>query len=194
MKRYLVFDAKCSTCSNLARSIEDAVKDKLEAINIYDSKAITLLDQAYPEGWEHAPYLVKVDEGRVRVRKGLAMMVQLGWLMGPRQAWHIWRLVRQTGAALPTTPARRQFLKLSLGLGFVATMGSLRWLTPVAFACVPCGTCGENCVVDKYCYMNAHVCGDPTEVDHARKSDCYDNRSGEYCYSIIEWTCDISCI
>lgn len=44
MKRYLVFDSRCSICDRLAKAIEQAAGGKLEAISIYDTEARKLLD------------------------------------------------------------------------------------------------------------------------------------------------------
>ena len=59
MERYLVFDSGCLVCSQLAEAIHNAPGNKLEPISIHDPKAEALLDQAYPGGWDPAPYLPK---------------------------------------------------------------------------------------------------------------------------------------
>jgi predicted DCC family thiol-disulfide oxidoreductase YuxK len=99
--RYLVYNAQCSTCSRLAESIRAAAHPKLVALSIYDSQAHSLLDQAYPNGWVQAPYLVFAHQGRVRAWTGVRAALGLGWLLGPQQAWRIWRLAWQSGVYVP---------------------------------------------------------------------------------------------
>ncbi|MBI4674070.1 MAG: hypothetical protein HY741_20695 [Chloroflexi bacterium] len=61
MHRYLLFDSHCSKCTDIARAIEKEAQGKLEALTLHDEQARTMLDAAYPNGWEHAPYLVTVS-------------------------------------------------------------------------------------------------------------------------------------
>jgi predicted DCC family thiol-disulfide oxidoreductase YuxK len=120
MERYLLFDAGCSVCNQLAQAIEEAAGGKLEAISIRERRAMKWLDQAYPAGWEHQPYLMTVDGGRVQAFAGLGMALRLGWLLGPRQGWRVWNLALRYGVALPAggefSAERRGFLKRVGGL------------------------------------------------------------------------------
>lgn len=115
MKRYLLFDAGCAVCHQLAHAIEEAAAGKLKALSIRDSQAREWLEQAYPESWTHQPYLVVVDGGQVRAYAGLSMALRLGRLLGPRKAWRVWSLVRQYEVGLPASgeysAERRGFLK-----------------------------------------------------------------------------------
>ena len=214
MKRYLVFNAKCSACSKLARSIEDAVGDKLEAINIDDSKAMTLLNQAYPEGWEHAPYLVTVEHGKVRAWTGINAVCRLTILMGPRQTWRIWSLARQHGVLWPFdsskpsafTEERRQFLKTGIGVVLatgVAKLFNYSIFEPEEVHAAPCD-CTPPCScthVDTqtscicYCH-NCNVC--PARSDYEVRNIClcgapcngYWHCVTVYCNS---WQCSEQC-
>ena len=53
MQRYLLFDAGCAVCNQLARAIEEAAGGKLEAVSIRERRAVKWLDQVYPASWEH---------------------------------------------------------------------------------------------------------------------------------------------
>lgn len=50
MKRYLVFDAGCAVCNQLAHAIEEAAAGKLKAVSIRGPQAREWLEQAYPAG------------------------------------------------------------------------------------------------------------------------------------------------
>ena len=132
MERYLLFDAGCSVCNQLAHAIEEAAAGKLQALSIRSPQAREWLDQVYPAGWEHQPYLVTVEGERVRAYAGTGMALRLGWLLGPRQAWRVWNLVRQYGVGWPASEEfsaeRRGFLKRAAvfvaGLFFFPRLGS----------------------------------------------------------------------
>jgi hypothetical protein len=64
MRRYLVFDAGCAVCSELAQAIEEAARGKLEAISIRDRQAMKWLDRAYPAGWEFSVQGSRGAEGQ----------------------------------------------------------------------------------------------------------------------------------
>ncbi len=137
MKHYLIFDARCTVCGQLAEAVRGATGGKVEAINIYDDKARILLDQAYPEGWEHTPYLVLTERGRVRAWTGIGAAVRLTRLMGPRQTWRIWTIARRHRVLWPFKPparavthgqplkTRRQFLKTGIGISFAVVVAKL---------------------------------------------------------------------
>lgn len=93
-QRYLLFDALCSACIELASSIAEATGNKLETLSLYDEKAKALLLSVYPDGWEHVPYLVVVRGQRVQAWSGFQAALRLGLLMGPRNAIRIWKLVQ----------------------------------------------------------------------------------------------------
>jgi hypothetical protein len=197
VERYLVFDAGCSVCSRLAQTVQEAVGDQLEAINIREDKARTLLATAFPDGWAHAPYLVTVHHGTVQAQTGLSGAVRLALLMGPRKAWHVWRLARQSGAVLPTAPvgplnpARRQLLKLGAAVAAVSAMAG--WGTVPAFAC----SCSSTyCVYNQIdgCGCNASICSHVNctcNKDYFQVWDCYSTDCPSlFCYSEYRWSCN----
>lgn len=158
MERYLVFNPGCAACSRLAETVQGAAGAKLQTISIQDEQAKTLLDQAYPQGWEFAPYLITVDGGRVHAWTGVGAAVRLGLLMGPRQALRVWSLARRSGVPLPPgskpprafAASRREFLKVGAALAAALGWVGARGVTS-AFACDPsdcgpypgCGICSS---------------------------------------------------
>lgn len=92
MERYLVYDATCLACNQIAKTIQVSVGDKLEAISIYELKAKTLLDHAFPDVWSHVPYLVVVNHGKVRAWSGISAIIRLGQLLEPQKAWEVWKV------------------------------------------------------------------------------------------------------
>ena len=116
MARYLLFDAGCAVCNQSAKAIGEAAAGKLEAVSIRDPQARGWLDQAYPDGWEHRPYLGTLEGEQVRASSGTGMALRLARLLGPGQAWRVWNLARRYGVALlpgagDFSPERRNFLQ-----------------------------------------------------------------------------------
>lgn len=148
MKRYLVYDAACSACTQIARGIEGIAGSRLEAIRITDDEAKALLDRAYPGGWRRAPYLVSVKGGgQIRASTGVGAVIRLGWLLGPRKGFRTWALARKSGVSVTRMAAvdssswsRRTLLKFLGALGATAALVALRPVRPAA-AC----NCGIDC-------------------------------------------------
>lgn len=158
----------------------------MQALGLQQAEAKAMLDRAYPNGWEHAPYLVTVSQDRIQAWKGWRLALQLAWLLGPRKAWKVWTLVSGSRPAVASNSSnassRRWFLKGGI-LALAAALAT-QFVHPssVAFACIPCETCGFNCYyVGEECLTQ---CGpDPFTGNQYSVYDCYDDRSGEYCHS-----------
>ncbi len=164
MERYLVYDSACAVCNHIAQEIENLASDKVKAIGIHDGAARSLLDEAYPAGWQHAPYLVTVQGGRVRASTGLGAVMRLGLFLGPRRGRKAWALARRSGIsvaalAVPSggSLARRYVLKL---FGTLAAVGGLlltRRAVPASADWCPECTCANyywiylGCGVDPDC-------------------------------------------
>ncbi len=164
----------------------------MQALGLQQAEAKAMLDRAYPNGWEHAPYLVTVSQDRIQAWKGWRLALQLAWLLGPRKAWKVWTLVSGSRPAVASNSSnassRRWFLKGGI-LALAAALAT-QFVHPssVAFACAPCDTCGEHCQLVQYCvYFQA--CGS-FPLDPCDKYNCYDNRTGELCYSYWDCCCD----
>jgi len=195
MKRYLLFDGGCAVCNQIAQAIEEAASGKLQVVSLRDPQAVQWLEQVYPEGWAHQPYLVTVDGDRVQAYAGPGMAMRLGWLLGPRKAWRVWSLARRYGVMLPPggeySAERRGFLKgvpvlmaaliatswlRPLGLG--SDLPSTQGVTPLADdpgggggGCDPNQCCTVR--IERVCYPNS--CGG--ETCYCRR--CYYNDCGQ---------------
>jgi hypothetical protein len=134
MQKYLLYDSGCSTCSHLADVVHEAVGDSLALLSLRTPEAKGLLDEALPNGWRYAPYVVTVDGGSVRASTGLPATLQLGLWMGPVKAMRVWQAVTQEFA-----PKRRHFLKGSMASVFVVLF--MARITAKAEAQNSCGGC-----------------------------------------------------
>lgn len=204
MERYLIYDSGCSVCTQLAQAVGDAAGGKIRAISIRDDRARELLDRAYPNGWAFAPYLVAVDGDRVRAWTGAASALRLARMVGPLNAWSIWRVARRNGVYLPPTGigrqssgvSRRGFLKLSAGItGAVAVVGAN---SSSLYACTPCEPlpypgCGLQCSIVQRCVDRGDCFGNTQDV-YCDKQVCRDARSGAVCSTrYINCNCLPSC-
>ena len=195
MKRFIIFDARCSICTQLAEAIRESSDGKLEALSIYDNEAKTLLDRAHPEGWEHAPYFVMVEQNRVHAWTGFGAAFQLLRLIGIRNAWRVWGLARNQGIVLPpgtkissVSNPRRRFLKVGLAALVAVAVGKV---SP-AYACIPCETCGITCYGGWcLCTLFCNVSWPWWKI--CTRWDCYDNRTGEWCYFFCSSPCESLC-
>lgn len=130
MKRYLVYDSHCAKCTQIANSAQELAGSKLVILSVHSSEAIALLNQAHPNGWRHAPYLVEVDDKEhVKAWTGTQAVVHLIQLVGLWKAWKLWVVAHQRGVLIPWADGatqslfserRRQFLKNSVVAGAVA--------------------------------------------------------------------------
>lgn len=64
----VVYDAKCGSCSQLARKIQFSSRGRLEIGALSDPKVTALLSQHYPKGWDHSFYLVSQEFARKGAR------------------------------------------------------------------------------------------------------------------------------
>jgi predicted DCC family thiol-disulfide oxidoreductase YuxK len=203
--RYLVFDAGCSTCTQLAVSIQDAAGTKLEAISIRDAETKALLDQAFPEGWRHAPYFVVVDRGRVRASTGMSAALRMGWLMGPWKALRIWSLARRSGVAVPPRnvgssahqASRRGVLRFGIAALVAGALAHWRGQAeaPDAVASQPCDCgCYEDCYYTNacnFCFGEPSPCYAPSyyQCDFNWCPPC----TPGYCDSTLAYIGDVLC-
>ena len=116
MKRYLIFDSYCSACSSLAHTIEEVAAGKLKAVSIASEQAKGMLEQVFPNGWEHQPYFVTVKQDKVSVSTGYKMALQLGMLLGFKKGWQVYNLAKQYGVKIPSggqsfSSGKRKFLR-----------------------------------------------------------------------------------
>lgn len=195
MERYLVFDAGCSVCSRLAQQVQSVVGEQITIMSIHDDAAQTLLDRAYPRGWDHAPYLVFVNAEDIQAWRGMYAALRLGLLIGPHSAWQVWQLMHREGTHMqlthkflpPSSPSRRRLLKLGAvlaGTGLLSSQNTRAALAGVGCERVNCyevgmdnGTCASECgSCPRVWYCNSSA---PDKITYY---NCYDSSDGGFCY------------
>lgn len=196
MERYLVFDATCAICSQIAEVVRQVADGKVEAVGLHDPRARALLDGLYPSGWDPAPYLIVAGPGHPRAWAGRCAALRLAAMVGPCGAWRIWAAARRHGVSFPPPPAprrgrgptRRTFLKLVAGAA-AALLGRAVRPAPVA-ACESCHSCGFRNVRTFRCVPSGGCWAGQRFVDYY---DRYDALSGEYCYTYATGCCGQCC-
>lgn len=129
MERFLLFDAGCVLCSQLAHSIERESNGWLSVHSLREPAMQSLLDRAnVPQQWK--PTLIEVDGKDIRVFTGLRLELQLLIGLGPQKAWRIAQMAYEINSSLRSNKidvGRRSFftrsgavlagIALGLGLG-----------------------------------------------------------------------------
>lgn len=98
-EHYLLFDASCSQCSDLAGDVERASSGALMTKSLYAPDAIALLKKARPD-YKFEPTLLDVKGDEVRAYTGMAMRAQMVTFLNPIQLVKIARIVQQAGVPL----------------------------------------------------------------------------------------------
>lgn len=96
---YLLFDASCSLCSDLAGDVERASDHKLVTKSLYDRDALELLKRARPN-YKFEPTLLQVKGDKVRAFTGMKMRAQMVTFLNPLQLLKIARIVQKAGVPL----------------------------------------------------------------------------------------------
>lgn len=98
--QYLLFDANCAKCTHIADFVYKISDKGIITLSIHSKEAIALLDQAYPNGWQYAPYLVQVDhQNNIRAKTGARATLQLSKQLGLRKSWATWNFFRKQGVS-----------------------------------------------------------------------------------------------
>lgn len=96
MERYLLFDAGCSICTNVAATIERESGGWLTAKSLNDPTARAWREETgQADSWE--PALIEVTTERTQAFTGFALRRRLVGGLGPRRAWKVLRLVAEFG-------------------------------------------------------------------------------------------------
>lgn len=123
MRRYLLFDSGCSMCSSIADEIKTSAHGWLDVRSLRDPGMQEILNKADPD-WKWRPTLLLIEEDRVRVVQGAALLSRIAIGIGPRQAMRIASLVgEQSMPAQASSPARRMFL-VSAAAGVATLAGA----------------------------------------------------------------------
>lgn len=146
----LGFDAGCTTCSGLAKSIEEAVGDKLEVRSLNEPLMEHWRKEVFGEDAPWAPTLIEVENGTVKGWTGARMGAHLARRLGPAGTWSVVKALgeikKDQGAARSPYSglSRSQFLKgvggAVVGMSVLSGTGSLaaaattneHWLSKLA--------------------------------------------------------------
>lgn len=118
VKRFILFDSSCSTCSGVAAQLQEVSDQRLEARSLQHPRIQEMLDDLKP-GWNWEPMLVEETDGEPpKIYAGFNMRSRVLKLIGPRNAWKVARLVVQnTKQGDVSSPGRRAFLQKSVLVG-----------------------------------------------------------------------------
>lgn len=96
----LGFDAGCSTCSDVAKLIEERVDGKLTVRNLRDPEVGRWREKALGAAAPWAPTLFELgpEKDEVRAWVGVKMSLVLGRRLGPRDSWRVMQVLGEIGA------------------------------------------------------------------------------------------------
>ena len=113
----LGFDAGCMTCGGLAKSIDEAVGDRLEVRSLSDPTMERWRRETFGEDAPWAPTLVEIDGSMVRAWTGVRMGAHLARRLGPAATWRVAKILGEIKESKGTDNStyagisRSQFLK-----------------------------------------------------------------------------------
>ncbi|MGB3632963.1 MAG: hypothetical protein WA982_02870 [Rubrobacteraceae bacterium] len=96
-QRYLLFDSGCSTCTDVAHSVEQETDGWLTARSLQEDEVQAQLTKARPN-WKWEPALMEVEGDEILVFTGLQMKMRMLVGLGPRKTARIAKIVRRAGA------------------------------------------------------------------------------------------------
>jgi len=116
MKRYLLFNSGCGSCSGIAGQIEEETDGFLVTRSLAELEIQHLLKEALPD-WKWEPMLMEVSDTKdVRVYTGVYMRLRLIQLLGISKAARVASIVYQSIQPLVPVQERRAFLRYGGGL------------------------------------------------------------------------------
>lgn len=89
----LGFDAECSYCQEMAKSIEKRFGDRFQTRNLSDPEVQEWRRQVLGEDAPWAPTLIEVDGDNVRAWTGLQMGFALSGRLGPIATWRLMQVL-----------------------------------------------------------------------------------------------------
>jgi len=123
-QRYLLFDGGCSSCTAIARQVEQESNGWLTVKSLDDAEMRRLLDKHRP-GWKFQPTLITVDGAEVTISTGISLSARIGAALGLRRAARVASLVMKNQSSKPASganPTRRSVLR-GVGVGAAALIG-----------------------------------------------------------------------
>ncbi|MGH4007079.1 MAG: hypothetical protein ACRDTH_02735 [Pseudonocardiaceae bacterium] len=133
-KAVLIYDAKCALCTNLAHKAYFNARKSMEIWALSDPKAISLLNQAYPDGWERNFYVID----RRGCSKGVRSLYKLLDHVGARQLTALLseyasvKVAAKRSMLLAGTSRRRRVSKPLFGVALGALAVQLAGMTKIA--------------------------------------------------------------
>lgn len=130
----LGFDAGCSTCSNLAKRIEEEGNEKIEVRSLHDPQMEHWRKQALGENAPWAPTLVEVKDDKVKAWTRVQMGVRLSYVLGPVAMWRVMQALGEASASgeVETSPASKTIAGFTRGQFLKGVSGSLVAISAVA--------------------------------------------------------------
>ena len=120
----LGFDAGCTTCSGLARSIEEAVGDKLEVRSLSDPTMEHWRRQALGKNAPWAPTLVEVSGSNVQAWTGWRMAAHMARILGTATTWRVMQVLGELDAVpVPETGVAAKLAGRLSRAGFLKGVG-----------------------------------------------------------------------
>lgn len=110
MTRYLLYDSKCSVCTNLANNIKEATDGWLKVASLSDPHIRQLLKRAGSEHLWEPTLLVKSTSGW-KTYTGAKMKVYIAQNLGLRKSLELNKLVRSINTPEKFATNRRNFLR-----------------------------------------------------------------------------------
>ena len=97
-KRYLLFDAGCSECTEIAQAVEQETEGWLTALSLREKNTQELLSKARP-GWRWEPTLLEVDGDKISAFTGLPLKLRMLVGLGPLQAARVAKAARKPSSS-----------------------------------------------------------------------------------------------
>lgn len=122
----LGFDAGCMTCSGLAKSIEEAVGDKLEIRSLSDPMMGHWRREFFGEDAPWAPTLVEVGGGKVQAWTGWRMAAHMARILGTATTWRVMQVLGELDAVpIPETGIATKLAGRLSRAGFLKGVGGV---------------------------------------------------------------------
>jgi predicted DCC family thiol-disulfide oxidoreductase YuxK len=99
-KRILLYDDTCSLCRLLASTIQDLSNKAIETIPLNSDRAEKILYKFYPRGYPHSYYILKKQDGEMRIRRGTIAGIDILRQLGPIKSKHIIKILLKVGGLL----------------------------------------------------------------------------------------------
>lgn len=122
----LGFDAGCMTCRGLARSIEEAVGDRLEVRSLSEPPMEHWRREVFGENAPWAPTLVEVNGSNVQAWTGWRMAAHMARILGTTMTWRVMQVLGELDAVpVPETGITAKLAGRLSRAGFLKGVGGV---------------------------------------------------------------------